>query len=324
MELSYINNPKSLFRKYARLVTWFGNTQIGRDYLQHNSLSIPQEKLGLLLPNGYIRTDGTNHQMVVTTTAVYAPKLYPALQAIDFLNTNLLESRELMLWFLGLRHQPVWATNRLLSTLTVNPDANPETTTVDGYTTEGNANWATARGASSGSFATDDSGNTLLNEAYFFAGTTYYISRLFTLFDTSALTAPAVISAATYSLYKNATAVGNANSTYVALITTTPASNTAIVSGDYDQVGTTKQANDLNYASISTSAYFDMALNATGISNVSKTGVTKFGCRDGRDFDNSAPTGTNSIEIGSSDVGSNKPKLVITYSLPSSNFFAFL
>ena len=319
MELCYTNNPKSLFRKYAKLVTWFANTQLGKDYLSH-SFFIPKEKIALFLPNGYIVKRGKEYQMTVTTTPVYAPKLYPALQAIDFLKTNIDESREIMLWILGLRGQPAWATNKLLSSLTVNPDANVETTSVDGYTTNGNANFATARGASTASFATDDSGNTLLDECYFFGGTTYYISRSFELFDTSALTSSATISAATFSLYKNATAVNNADTVYIALVTTTPASNTAIVADDYDQSGSTKQAADVNYASISTSAYFDMTLNATGLGNISLTGITKFGTRCSRDLDNSAPTGTNSIEIVSSDTGSNKPKLVITYELPSTQY----
>ncbi len=58
--------------------------------------------------------------------------------------------------------------------------------------------------------------------------------------------------------------------------------------------------------------------------SLSKTGITKFGTRDGLDVDNIAPTGTNSIELNSSDVGSNKPKLVIEYTFASGSSAFFL
>lgn len=320
MELCYANNPRSLFRKYAKLVTWFANTKIGKTYLSIRSFPLPSDPIHLLLPNGYIQHLGKDkYRLSVTTSAVYAPRLYPILSYIDSFGVNFNEAVKLLLT-IGEKKQASYKLVRLYSSATINPDANPETTTFDGVLSDGNATWATIRGASSASFEVNDSGNTIKAETYLFGGTTYYIGRLFTLFDTSSLTSSAVVESATYSLYKNATAVSNGNTTSFALVTTTPASNTAIASGDFDQVGSVRQASDFAYASMSTSAYFDMTLNATGLGNISLTGITKFGGRNSRDIDDSAPTGTNSIECNSSDVGSNKPKLVITYWLPSTQY----
>src|SRR3990167_6572488 len=49
-EISYVNNSRSLFKKYAQLVTRFSNTQEGRNFLD-----IPQykESISFLTPNGW-------------------------------------------------------------------------------------------------------------------------------------------------------------------------------------------------------------------------------------------------------------------------------
>ena len=163
MELSYATNPQSLFRKYAKLVTWFSNQQLGRDFLKHNNLFIPNEKLGLLLPNGYIRLgtigkDKREAQLVVTTRACYAPRLYPALQAIDLVSrwiTSFDEAKELLAWYLGLRGQPLWATRGIMFAVsTFNPDANEESTSVDGQVYAGSAGqtWTNLRNRSGDGF----------------------------------------------------------------------------------------------------------------------------------------------------------------------------
>ena len=71
---------------------------------------------------------------------------------------------------------------------------------------------------------------------------------------------------------------------------------------------------------MSDSQYNDFALNAAGLSNISKTGVTKMGSCLTNDADNSAPSWgsahDNYVDINFADAGSNKPKLVITYTIP--------
>lgn len=202
-----------------------------------------------------------------------------------------------------------------MTQLIVNPDAGSGLTTVDCHMLGNNASWATARALSAATTAVDNTSTAIYTEAYL-AGS-YTITRTILTFDTSSIPNGSVIESATLELYKNATAVANADGSAICLVGSTPASNNAIVAGDFDQLGTTRLASDINYSSISTNAYFSMTLNATGLSSITKGGITRLGIRDKRDLDNLTPTGVNSIAINSADSASNKPKLIINYSLPS-------
>lgn len=113
------------------------------------------------------------------------------------------------------------------------------------------------------------------------------LRRAFFLFDTSALTTSATIISATLIL--NVSAKVDQLSQSVDIITTTPASTSVLDVADFDQVGTVLQATSLTIASITTSADNTWTLNATGLSNISKTGITKFGARLSSDTANSAP-----------------------------------
>ncbi len=109
-ELCYANNPKSLFRKYARLVTWFANTNTGRDYL-----NIPQRfnDIGLLVPNGFHRVNGNDAEARFYTNQLYSKKLAPVLTKIDLVNNwikNFNEAKHFLIWELGLtRRKPAFA-----------------------------------------------------------------------------------------------------------------------------------------------------------------------------------------------------------------------
>ena len=142
------------------------------------------------------------------------------------------------------------------------------------------------------------------------------MKRLITLFNTQRIGPSGSVSSATYSLYWNANG-GVAFSQSLVMTTSSPASNTALVDADYAQVGTVEQATGRIAQSSFTSAYQDFTLNATGLGNISKTGITKFGARFSSDFDNSAPTWVSNAAGESTfftaDNGSNKPKLTITY-----------
>lgn len=321
MELCYRNNTKSLFRKYARFVTWFANTGIGRDYLLHNNLYLPKN-VSVLLPNGYIEHDGKHARLTVTTRPVYASKIYPALQALESFTGTMRETKELLLWYLGLRYQPSWAKS-FNATLTVNPDANPETTTVDGYADQNTAqsSFATLRGGS-GNVASDTAGANqtfivIQNTAPDTTNQWTVIRRAFTLFDTSAIGAGTITPGGnTISAY--ITATGNDFSQSADVCLTAPASNTALVNSDYANVTFTRQATGIGISSLTTSAYNDFTLNGTGESNIQTSGVTKFGFLCSGDMDNTAPswgapTKQSYFNGNFSDAGSNKPKLTIIY-----------
>lgn len=218
-----------------------------------------------------------------------------------------------------------------MATLTVYPDANPETTSVDGKVGRGlvSESWATIR-AGAGNDKDDSAGTSGLLVQIRPASATNmfaFLYRSILLFDTSALGAGVTISAATVSLYvasKSDTA-GLAPSSDI--YTSTPASNTALAISDFSQIGSTSQTGSAKpYASHTVGAYNDFTLNAAGLGNVSTSGVSKFGWRFSTyDVDGTSPTWTSgtptSLVIASAaDTAgtTNDPKLVVTYALPTS------
>lgn len=219
------------------------------------------------------------------------------------------------------------------TTLTVYPDADPETTTVDGvvYTNGGADDTFSNLRTAAGTVANDTTANSLF--AYIGASTTSnqysLLGRSIFLFDTSSIGAGATISSATWSGYGTSTqdnlnGASSANSVLV-LVASTPASNTALAAADYGQLGTTDFGRSVTQENWSTVAYNDTTINASGIAAINKTGVTKFGIRYGWDFDNTT-TGLTWASSGIQKVygyfadqtgTANDPKLVVNYSSSS-------
>lgn len=101
------------------------------------------------------------------------------------------------------------------------------------------------------------------------------------LFDTSSIDDGATIDDAILSLFGEATtADGLSISPTMNIFTATPAANNNLVSGDYDQFGTTDLSSDITIGSWSTVAYNDFSLNSTGLANIDVTGISKFGGRE--------------------------------------------
>jgi hypothetical protein len=204
------------------------------------------------------------------------------------------------------------------------PYASTESTSVDGWIESNQTGWDTAHDASAGTTA-DDSG------AYVYArsqlsGSLGIIYRGFMLFDTSAIGSDTV-SAATLSLEGGLKVnTDNDGDDFIAIVSSTPASNTAIVTGDFDQCGDSiddpTEMHDvggrIDIGSISTSAYNDWTLNSTGLAEIDTGGVSKFGVREGHDIlDNPvAASSANYVGFLSADtVGTTSdPKLVVTHS----------
>lgn len=227
-----------------------------------------------------------------------------------------------------------------MTVTTVYPDPHTETTTVDGYIacdarTGVLTTWGLVRNASS---ATNDDGlggafPSIASETAWYGGLAMYyydpngrrlIVRTFFLFDTSAIADGDTIDSATLDWYTQNKDTGCDNTTYryFNIYASTPASNTDLVAGDYDQVGSTKWSSDIGYTSITSGGYTSVALNATGLSNISKTGVSKFSFRGGHDYDNVQPTYTADSSKYWGTAGryadytgtDSDPKLVVTHS----------
>jgi hypothetical protein len=214
-----------------------------------------------------------------------------------------------------------------MSTLTVNPDAVTGLTTVDGPVARigvSDADWATIR-AGAGNFNRTSSATDYIWYYVGKAGGILWDSLLrgIATFDTSPLGSGATISAATLSYFGSSKLNGAGDGGTTNIYTSTPAANNNLANADYGQLGSTAQCDTaISYASWSNTAYNDFLFNATGLSNISKTGVSKFGTREvTHDVANVAPansTNETSITVVEADNGSNKPKLVITYTAVTS------
>ena len=211
-------------------------------------------------------------------------------------------------------------------TLTVYPDAHPETNTFDGHCLVSyDLAWSSLI-SSSGNSSNDTVTDIFVAYIYAsFASNQFYENyRSITLFNTASLTSASTISAAVLSVKTISKDDSLAISPNADVYTCNPASNTAIANADYGTFGSTSQTGSpIAYSSFTAESYSDFTLNATGISNVSKTSITKLGFRNANyDVANVAPAWSDSltsiIESYSADQSgtTSDPKLVVTYTIP--------
>jgi len=197
------------------------------------------------------------------------------------------------------------------TTSTFYPDPNVESTSVDGYI----ENYAdpgtctTMQAAANGTTANDAGTNVIAQ--YSDNGTDCNIQRGITLFDSSSIPDTDTVSSAILSL--RGLFIGNTNSYNTRIVTSAPASNTALAIGDYSTLGTTSLANEIAVGSFSTTGYNDYTL--TDLTKVSKTGVSKFGFRLTGDISAASPTGANYAQAASADTAgtTSDPKLVVVH-----------
>jgi hypothetical protein len=283
------------------------------------SSSVGNRRIFRIIPNAIFWWHGDKRFAEFRTHAKFSKRLYYAFRPLWWAMHG-------WDWCVADRWVPRWSFG--FATLTKYPDANPETNTVDGYVihlvaTAGEA-WANVRdGAGTGA----DDATALDGGVGIYAGTTSnlwrYLIRSIMLFDTSALTSGASISAATFSIYGQNKVNTISASPVVNVYTSNPASDTALVGGDYDSLGTTPFCDTgITYAGYSTTGYNNFALNADGLAAISKTGISKFGTRDSvYDVGNTPPTWGSAQEFRFymyfADQGgeTNDPKLVVTYVL---------
>jgi len=178
--------------------------------------------------------------------------------------------------------------------------------------------WATiVAGAGTGNDYTTTNSNAALTQADTTSNTFKFLSRGIFLFDTSSIPDTDEISSATLSFYigSKSTAVPVS----VNVVSSSPASDSALANGDYSNLGSTKFSSAVTVSGITTGAYIDFSLNASGVANIDKTGISKFGLRLEEDIDGSAPT-WSSNDLGGVNVQysettgiSQDPKLVVVH-----------
>lgn len=213
------------------------------------------------------------------------------------------------------------------------PDPDPETTTVDGLVmaTQESGTWSALVTATSAGIVRDN-----LNPDNAHYGDTgagpnpdfEKLSRSIFLFDTSSIPDNDIIESATLSLFGNAKADQLGYTPDIAIYIANTTSNTALSAGDYSLAGlapnSTAVSNTILYANLSTTGYNDFTLNSSGLTNISKTGVSKFGAKDvNNDNANVSPAFTaNSLSkfdvyFAEATGTANDPKLVVVHNPPS-------
>lgn len=305
---------KDWFALHQKKLLWFANTSIGRYVLRIHGKrsSVGNRKIKAIIPNaiaweledGQIQAEFRVHDK-------FAKRLYytfkPVWYFMHFLD-----------WLVLDRFEIAYKYNLGFLTLTAYP-ASGANSPVDGHIINEQLNavgWAATIAAADGTSASDT--DTAITCKNYNVGGSYRCQRVIVLWDTSALTSSAVISAAVASFWlvtNTAPAAFN-----VRLCTSTPASDAAVGTADFDQVGSTAQATDYPSSSFTNGAYNDMTLNATGLSNISKTAITKFGIRNvEQDIGGSAPADTQNFnfQCSSADVAdtTQDPKFVVTYTI---------
>jgi len=319
---------KQWFQTHQKLLLAFANTFLGRYTLRINGKrsSVGKNKIIRILPNSITWKGKKKNEYVIEfrTHNKFGKRLFYAFKPF---------------WYLLHFWDFIWYPkfNLGFDTLTKYPDADPETNTVDGYVQRswedgvGNESWSTKRaGAGTNAITTATVGGV---DADLVGGDSsgqwWRIIRGITLFDTSLMTTEAKILSAIWSLYgsSKANAIGNAPALHV--VSSNPASNTNLVAGDYQNVGTTSFGS-VSYSNFSTTGYNDISLDSNGIANISKAGISKFGCRTSNDLSDTNPYWGYRLTDGLYGYGADQtgvsqdPKLVVTYLLGGAAIFQAL
>jgi hypothetical protein len=215
-------------------------------------------------------------------------------------------------------------------TSTFYPDANTESTSVDGYAqgTSGVIGYLDCSNLNNDGGADDASTphSTNVQSVYYddnnpeglSVGDEYncIVTRTFVLFDTSSLPDDATISGATISMY--VLYHFTQNSLSVAFSTSNPSSNTAIVQADFDNIGSTVITTSTAISSLNNSAYNVFTFNSGDLGVINRSGVTKTAFRIEDDIDGTLTPGfdtNDTVNTSSAEASgtSQDPKLEVTY-----------
>jgi hypothetical protein len=308
---------KTWFKQHQKPLLWFANTIIGRYVLRiHGKRSdVGKRKIIRIDPNAIfwikeMTPEGPVFQVEFRTHDKYAKRLYYAFKPIWWLfhawDSFTVACPQLNLGF---------------DTLTKYPGSIGVDNPCDGYiqldaTNQTYANIIATTTASSTT-------NVVLGVTIqcHLSNTNYFkqLTRSILCFDTSALTSGATISAAVISLKGNTKTSQLTNKPSYSIVSSSPASTSALATTDIDNVGNTSFA-AVAYDSVSTSGYSDWTLDASGRANISKTGISKFGIRDSWDLAGTfgGVWTSNSVcqiywDSAATSGTSTDPKLVVTY-----------
>lgn len=322
---SYFN--RKWFKKHQNILIWLLNTPIIKYWFRYvmriRSFDCDiKTKINKITPNSFTynaKKVGNKLQLTTDfrTHNKYSKRIYYGFKYLWWT----LHFLDMITNKIGLKRL-----NFGLDSLEVYPDPDPETSTVDGYCIDGvnDTTWANLI-AEPGSGRVDNQANSY----YILIGASATLNqwsdleRAILLFDTSSLTAGATISGVVMSMYGTGKSNGLSASPTLNVYSSNPASDTALASGDFDSLDSTAFCDSaITYAGYSTTAYNDFTFNASGISAISKTGISKLGIREATyDVGATAPPYVASSTcrfrgyFAEQTGTTTDPKLVVTYSV---------
>lgn len=155
----------------------------------------------------------------------------------------------------------------------------------DGYVRYITTTWAAVHSAATGDLADYTNTATGMASVWKVSASDWRIYRSFFPTDTSAIADGDTISAASF-FYTYDSNIGNVDSTTYEIVQTSQASTSSLTTADYDALTFTSGG-----SGAFTTGTNEITLNATGLSWISKTGVTKIGGINSYDLSDTSPTG---------------------------------
>jgi hypothetical protein len=314
-------NEQLWFPRYQRELLALANTNEGRDILGLDSWSKRPYPIVRIQKNMVRYSLGQQHYISeFRVGAKWANVIRFRWQTVRAALARM-ALQDTMSWLL-LGGSPRVSASRF-TTSTFYPDPDIETTTVDGSVQRANDpnTWADIRDGS-GTFNNDsDTRIDIIIQSSGADPKWTRIRRGIWLFDTSTLGSDSVDSGTFEFVLLSGGGNSDAWTDYISIVTSDPASNTALENSDYADLGSTLQANEIAIASMTDNgaAYTSFTLNATGLGNIATGGVTKYGARCENDLDNTEPTWASDssgqcLTIAADVSGtSTDPKLVISH-----------
>ena len=326
--LSDYNNllDSDFFDKYQKQLVWLSNTKIGRIFFKLNKICPSDKKIIKITPNSY----------AISLGVVYDFKLNRLVNKIkhDFYTIPRFSIQfNLIFSWLPFYYRKIKIDGGLVLTpkfgLTTYAFY-PDDTAIDIQARHiaSGSTWSTIRNGTGiwGSGGRRLSGSrpmALQVTRYSIDGRYIEWERSIFHFDTSSLPDGDTIQSASLSIYGSEKHNSLAETDFV-IVPFTSTSYATSSDGNCGDIGNFNTGSgdicgSISYSSYSTTSYNEISLTAAGISNISKTGISRFGALTDRDRANSQPTWIASSIMGyygyySGETGTDKdPKLSVIY-----------
>lgn len=333
---------KKFFKKYEKPILWFINTWVGKKFFQVERMGHKLrkgEKIDRITPNSirYKNKDNSYTEQFFSRNE-YALKLAPLVWwlPIELITEGLNGGKALLrpAYQLALIALFLKAPKGLpllgLTTTDFFPAAG-ENSPVDGYAMfDAGTSYLWTQMVNHEGVAANDTADDIYLTWWAETTTTdrwKNLRRGIVLFDTSVIDTDA-ISGATLSIYGRAKFDLTSNSPEIKVYSSNPANTNELIPADYSSLGDVAFSDGVTYADFNASGYNVWTLNGNpdpsrtlGLAAINKTGITKLGFRDSiYDAPNNPPSWVSDQFTGmtgnSADVGTNKPKLTVTYTPP--------